>query len=159
MKIKSVLSFLILSLVTGQGEELPGDPFDFNFDGHMDYRVMTSSNQRGSQFDVYLFDPKLGKHVKNETLSGLIYPYPDAKTKRVNAIFTGGHSGAVFTGAVYSWNGKDFEFAFSVKQESVTIDGEIHYLRVKARLVEGKPEIFSVEVGDPDWDEKGMSIE
>jgi hypothetical protein len=46
-----------------------------------------------------------------------------------------------------------------VRQEDVRIDGKIHYIRVKAKMVDGKPFIFSVEPGDPQWDDKGMSIE
>ncbi|MDE0822114.1 MAG: hypothetical protein OSA95_13405 [Opitutales bacterium] len=159
MITKILARILLLAATPCFAEDLPGDPFDYNFDGHMDYRVLTVSNARASQFDVFIFNPKLGRHVKDETLSGLIYPYPDPKTKRVNSIFTGGHSGALFTGTVYTWNGKGFEYAFSVRQENVQIDGKIQYIRVKAKLVDGKPQIFSVEPGDPQWDDKGMSIE
>ncbi|MFN0125521.1 MAG: hypothetical protein ACKV19_02415 [Verrucomicrobiales bacterium] len=150
---------LLITAATCFAEDLPGEPFDYNLDGHMDYRVLTLPNARASQFDVFIFDPKLGKHVRDETLSGQIYPYPDAKTKRVNSIFTGGHSGALFAGIVFTWNGKGFEYSFSVRQESVTIDGKSHYVRVKAKLVDGKPQIFSIAPGDPEWDDKGMSIE
>lgn len=160
MKATAVLA-LSLALAGGPSvaEELPGEPFDFNFDGHMDYRVLTGPNARASEFDVFLFDPASGKHVKDKTLSGLIYPYPDPKTKRVLSIFTGGHSGALFTGSAYTWNGEKFEFAFSVRQEAVQVDGKIHYIRVKAKLVDGKPFVFSVEPGNPHWDDEGMSIE
>lgn len=160
IKIMNKLNLLsILFLFVATDTYADREEFDFNFDGHMDYRVRTVSDARSSQFDVFMFNPKLGKHVKDETLSGLIYPYPDPKTKRVNSIFTGGHSGALFTGTIYTWNGKGFEYAFSVKQEAVTIDGKIHYIRIKSKLVNGKPSIFSVKQGDPDWDDKGMSIE
>ncbi|BDS07902.1 hypothetical protein NT6N_29420 [Oceaniferula spumae] len=135
------------------------EEYDYNFDGHMDYRVRVVSDAKSSQFDVYIFDPKLGKHVKDKTLSGLIYPYPDPKTKRVNSVFTGGHSGAIFTGTVYTWNGKGFEYAFSVKQEAVQIDGKVQYIRVKSKVQDGKSSIISIEPGDPEWDDKGMSIE
>ena len=159
MNPTSFVYALLLSAAPCFAEELPGEPFDYNFDGHMDYRVLSVSNAKASQFDVFIFDPKSRKHVKDKTLSGLIYPYPDAKTKRVNSIFTGGHSGALFTGTVYTWNGKRFDYAFSVRQETVQIEGKTHYIRVKAKLVDGKPHVFSVEPGDPDWDDKGMSIE
>jgi len=148
----------ILLLFSATNTYADREKFDFNFDGHMDYRVLTESNAKSSLFDVFIFNPKLGKHVKDTTLSGLIYPYPDKKAKRVNSIFTGGHSGALFTGTIYTWNGNGFEYAFSVKQETVKIDGKTHYIRVKSMLVDGKPSIFSIEQGDPEWDDKGMSI-
>lgn len=140
-------------------EELPGEPFDYNFDGHMDYRVLTVPDAKSSQFDVFIYDPEPKKHVKDMTLSGLVYPYPDPKTKRVFSIHNGGHSGALFTGTAYTWNGQGFDYEFSVRQEFVQIDGKIQYIRVKARMRDGKPFIFSVEPGDPEWDDKGMSIE
>ena len=158
MRKKTLLGFLLIgsSLLHAEGAK---EEFDYNFDGHMDYRVLTIPGGKASGFDVFIYDPKLGKHVKDEILSGLIYPYPDPKTKRVLAIWSGGHSGALFTETAYSWNGKKFQFEFSVKQESVTIDGEDHYIRAKAKIVDGKPVIFSIEPGDPEWDDKGGSIE
>jgi hypothetical protein len=64
-----------------------------------------------------------------------------------------------FSPAPPTWNGKGFDYAFSVKQVAVQIDGSTQYIRVKAKMVDGKPFIFSVEPGDPEWDDKGMSIE
>jgi len=97
----TIIILAVTSVVHASRQE-----YDFNFDGHMDYRVLTVSNAKASQIDVFIFNPKFGKHVKDETLSGLIYPYPDSKTKRVNSIFTGGHSGALFLGTVYAWSRK-----------------------------------------------------
>lgn len=159
MNLSIIAGFLLISASVCNAEDLPGEPFDYNFDGHMDYRVLTVSNEKSSQFDVFIYDPALKKHVKDATLSGLIYPYPDPKTKRIFSIHTGGHGGALFNGTAYTWNGKGFEFAFSVRQEAVQIDGTIHYIRSKAKMADGKPFIFSIEPGDPQWDDKGMSIE
>ncbi len=159
MKLSTIAGTLLITTAACHAEELPGEPFDYNFDGHMDYRVLAVSDAKASRFDVFIYDPALKKHVKDPTLSGLPYPYPDPKTKRVLAIHTGGHSGALFTGTAWTWNGKGFDFAFSVKQEDVTIDGKTHYIRVKAKMVDGKPSIFSVELGDPQWDDNGGSIE
>ena len=143
----------------GLSTNLPGESFDFNFDGNMDYRILTIQNGKLSRFDVFIYDSKLGKHIKDETLSGLIFPHPDPKTKRVLSIATGGQSGALFSGEAYKWNGEGFDFEFSVKQEAVVIEGQIHYIRVKAKLVDGKPLIVSVEPSDPEWDDKGGNIE
>ena len=132
MKLKTISGLSLLTIASCIAAELPGEPFDYNFDGHMDYRVLTVSDEKSTQFDVFIYDLKLGKHVKDETLSGLIYPYPDPKTKRVFSLFIGGHSGALFGGTAYTWNGKGFDFAFAVSQEAVQIDGKIHYIRVKA---------------------------
>jgi hypothetical protein len=159
MSAKLLTGLLLLVTAAGFAAELPGEPFDYNFDGHMDYRMRTVADARASKFDVFLYEPVLKQHVKNETLSGSIYPYPDPKTKRVFSIFTGGHSGALFSGTAYTWNGKDFEYAFSMRQEAVQIDGQIRYIRVKAKLVDGKPVIFSVTPGNPQWDDEGKSIE
>ncbi len=158
MSLRILSAAFLMTSSAHSAEALPGEPFDYNFDGHMDYRVLTLSNGKASQFDVFIYDPALKKHVKDETLSGLAYPLSVAKTKQVFSITTGGHSGALFSGTVYTWNGKGFEFAFSVRQEEVVIDGKSHCIRVLAKMVEGKPLIFSVEPGDREWDEKGMSL-
>ena len=149
----------MLTAAVCHGEDVSREEFDYNFDGHMDYRVLTVPDAKSSLFDVFIYDAKLKKHVKNQTLSGLVYPYPDPKTKRVLSIHIGGHSGALFTGAAYSWNGEGFDYEFSVRQEDVEFDGKIQYIRVKTKMVDGKPFIFSIEAGDPEWDDKGMSID
>jgi hypothetical protein len=101
MNLSTIAGFLLISAAVCNAEDLPGEPFDYNFDGHMDYRVLTLSDAKSSLFDVFIYDPALKKHVKDTTLSGLVYPYPDPQTKRVFAIHTGGHSGALFTGTAY----------------------------------------------------------
>jgi len=159
MNLSTIAGLFLISATVCNGDDLPGEPFDYNFDGHMDYRVLTVSDAKSSLFDVFIYDPELKKHVKDATLSGLVYPYPDPKTKRVFSIHTGGHSGALFTGTAYTWNGKGFDYAFSVRQEAVQIDGKIHYIRVKAKMVDGNASIFNVAAGDPQWGDKGMSIE
>lgn len=155
--MKSSIGFLTLSASLLFGQE--NEEFDFNFDGHMDYRVLTLDNAKGSQFDVFIFDPKKRKHIKDETLSGQVYPHPDPKARRVNCLWFGGHSGALFTGSVYSWNGSGFVYEFSVTQDAVSIDGKIEYVMVKARMVDGRPHIFSITQGDPDSNDYPISIE
>ena len=159
MKIYMLMLGLLLAVVKPSQAESVKEEYDFNFDGRMDYRIRTLENKKASLFDVYIFDTASGKHVKDPTLSGLIYPRPDPKNKHVLSIFTGGHGGALFTGEAYTWNGKGFDFAFSVKQEWIHLSGGNEYVRVKAKMVDGKSVIFSIEAGDPQWDDDGGSIE
>ena len=102
MNLTTIAGTLLIAAAASFAEELPGEPFDYNFDGHMDYRVLTVADAKSSRFDVFIYDPELKKHVKDVTLSGLVYPYPDPKTKRVFSIHTGGHSGALFSGTAYT---------------------------------------------------------
>jgi len=40
MVTKILAGMLLLAAIPCFGEDLPGEPYDFNFDGHMDYRVL-----------------------------------------------------------------------------------------------------------------------
>ena len=137
------------SISLAEGERIE---YDFNFDGHMDYCVCTFENARGSEFDVYIFDPTSARHVKDKALSGTVYPKPDPATKEVRCIWTGGHSGADYSGSVYRWNGSDFEFAYTERQEAISMNGKIRYIRVKAVVVDGRPKITSIEQVRPNWE-------
>ena len=60
MNIETLYGFVLLTISPVVGAELPGEALDYNFDGHMDYRVLTLPNAKASQFDVFIFDPELG---------------------------------------------------------------------------------------------------
>ena len=148
-----IRAILTLALVCSSWSHAAADgdriEYDFNFDGHIDYCVCTLDNARGSEFDVFIFDPRSSKHVRNEVLSGTVYPMPDPTTEEVRCIWAGGHGGALYSGSVYRWTGSNFEFAYSERQEAVMIDGEICYIRVKATILDGKPAIISIERIEP----------
>ena len=59
MNLSTIAGILLISATFCNAEELPGEPFDYNFDGHMDYRVLTVSDAKSSQFDVFIYDPEL----------------------------------------------------------------------------------------------------
>ena len=108
----------ILGIIPGLALALPGDEYDFNFDGHMDYRVRVVDNAKASAYDVFLFNPVTTKYDRDPVLRGVIYPEPDAKTREVHCIFNGGHSGALFTGEAYRWNAeaKKFTHAYTMRR-------------------------------------------
>lgn len=127
--------------------------FDFNFDGHPDYRVMTHENGKADLFDVFIFDPQSKTHHKDATLSGTIYPTPDAKHKEVRCIWSGGHSGAIYTGTIFTWINGQATFSYTVKQTSISVDGNIIYVRAKARVIDGVSQIFELKQVKPHWEE------
>lgn len=47
---------------------------DFNFDGHEDFGIQTGNegSYGGPSYDVYLFDPKVGRFVHNDAMTQLI---------------------------------------------------------------------------------------
>lgn len=131
------------------------EAYDFNFDGHLDYRMLTLSDGKLSRYDVHIYQPATKRYVKDPTLSGLIDPLPHPKTRRVYSLTRAATNRAVFSGTAYEWRGNSFELVFSVRQEAMPIAGKTHYIFVKARMTEGRPEIFSIQPGDPHWLEQG----
>lgn len=121
------------------------EEFDFNFDGHPDYRVKTLENGKADQYDVFLFNPGTKGFRKDRVLSGAVNPQPDTEKKQVRCIWPGGHSGAIFSGTVYQWNGKSFDLAYTIRQTHLTIDGKPVYVCVKAKMQDGVPVIESIE--------------
>jgi hypothetical protein len=59
MNLNTIAGTFLITATACYAEELPGEPFDYNFDGHMDYRVLTLSNAKSSEFDVFIYDPAL----------------------------------------------------------------------------------------------------
>jgi hypothetical protein len=127
--------------------------YDFNFDGHADYCVKTLETGHADKYDVFLFDPANKSFKKYPVLSGTINPVPDKKQKQERCIWPGGHSGAIYSGTVYDWDGKGFSFAYSVHQSDLRFDEKALYVRVKAKLEDGVPVIESIERIDPNRDE------
>lgn len=127
------------------GAEGAREEYDFNFDGHADYRVKTFENGKADLYDVFIFDPSSKSFKKNSMLSGTISPVPDKEHKQVRCIWPGGHSGALYSGTVYDWDGNEFKLAYSVRQEVLPVDGMLIYVRVKAKLENGIPVIESIE--------------
>ena len=148
--MKPILALLLTAAVS---QANPKQTFDFNFDGHEDYRVLTVSDSKSSLFDVFIFDPKSGKHVKDKVLSGTIYPTPDPKTEEIRCQFTGGHSGALFVADVYRWTGEKFEYVRNERQDSITIGDQLHYVLAKSVIKDGKPLVVSIETAKPHWAE------
>lgn len=123
---------------------------DFNFDGHMDYSVLSFANAKGSTYDVFLYDPATKKHHKDKTLSGKIYPHPDPKTKLVKCVFNGGHAGAVYTSEAYRWNGKSFELAYLESQDYLRFsEKEARYVRSTAHVADGQVQPPKIQVVSP----------
>ncbi|MGJ8653185.1 MAG: XAC2610-related protein [Opitutaceae bacterium] len=156
--MKHFLWLLILLLPSLLRSEAEKEFFDFNFDGHLDYRVVSSPNMKGTEFDVYLYQAESADYQKDKVLSGTVYPWPDPKLKQVICIFNGGHAGAVFSGEVYMWNGNSFQLKYHVTQDHVVVNGQSCYILVKSKVINGKPRIIEIRQGDPMWDDNGMHI-
>ena len=139
---------LLTSSVLGASEENRIE-YDFNFDGYMDYCVSRDDNSKGTEFDVFVFEPSTSTYLKNETLSGKVFPRPDKKAQEVRCIFYGGHSGALYSGEVYRWNGSEFEFSHFERQEYLKVNGTSGYVRVKVVMDGETPVISSIESVDP----------
>jgi hypothetical protein len=124
---------------------------DYNFDGHPDYATLRESNGKQHYWDVYLFDPATGKHVRHNQLSHLANPQPDVASKEVRCIYPGGHSGALFGREDYKWEGDHLVYVRSVAQTRLDLkDGKIHYIRITFTLGEdGKPTMQSAEAVTP----------
>ncbi|MEM9478162.1 MAG: hypothetical protein AAGA58_00725 [Verrucomicrobiota bacterium] len=154
MKHASTVAFSILLLVEPL---LATEPVkrvaDFNFDGHDDYCVFVLENGKADQWDVFLWNPETEKHEKDSVLSRVINPWPNEREKTVECIWPGGHSGMLFTKDVYRWMDGKFRLAATVRQESVTVNGrgEFIYVRVRAEMVNGKPQVTEVKRAVPHW--------
>ena len=120
------------------------EEYDFNYDGHADYRVKTLEDGKADEYDVFLFDPASKSFKKDPVISGTISPVPDKEHKQVRCIWPGGHGGAIYSGTVYDWDGNGFKLAYSVKQTDINVDGKLIYVCVKAKLENGVP-VISIE--------------
>ncbi len=151
-KIAYIIAASLLAGSLSSGQETR-EEYDFNFDGHPDFRSKTLEDGKADQYDVYLFNPETKSFERDPVLAGAINPKPDEEHKQVRCIFPGGHSGAIYNGTVFNWDGKSFKFAYSVRQTDITIDGKIVYVCVKAKLENGAPVIQSIERIKPHWEE------
>ncbi len=159
LSVHRMLKFTILLFIPAVLFAAPEKEFyDYNFDGHLDYRVVSVPNAKGTEFDVFLFDPSTSQFKKDEVLSGTVYPWPDPLLKQVISVWNGGHGGALFSGEVYKWNGETFDLQCTVKQECIQIDGKYYYILVKSKVVDGKSRIMEIRQGDPMWDDNGMHV-
>ncbi|MFA4954419.1 MAG: hypothetical protein WC641_03855 [Patescibacteria group bacterium] len=75
---------------------------DLNFDGYKDLELLSSQGATGNTvFIVWLFNPKLSAFVSNETLSNLMNPVPDPKTKTIKSFSNS--SAADWSQQTYAW--------------------------------------------------------
>jgi len=151
--MRAFLSFISLFLSLGAiaSAQVPVEgaqpqEYDFNFDGHPDYRVMVMEDGRADLYDVFIFDPATGEFQRDELLSGTINPMPHPESKEVHCIFPGGHGGYIYNKEIYGWENGKAEFRATVRQSPMTIEGKLLYVRVKAELMDGKPVIRSIEL-------------
>lgn len=71
------------------------DQFDFNFDRHMDLRILREfpSSTGIKSYLVFLYDSTKSKYVLNEEISALPSPVPVSKTKVIETTTVGGYGG------------------------------------------------------------------
>lgn len=151
--LRKISALLILSSTLCHAQAVknaPKEEHDFNFDGHPDYRVKVMENGKADRYDVYLYDPATKEYRKDAVLAFSINPMPDTEKKQVRCLWPGGHGGALFSATVYQWDGTQFKFSHTERQEAIDIGGESIYVLTKAILKDGVPVISSVEyVEDP----------
>jgi hypothetical protein len=147
-KSTQIIAVILLSVSLCSAKEAR-EEYDFNFDGHADYRIKTLENGKADQYDVFIFNPETKSFTKDSVLSGTIKPRPDEKNKQVRCIWPGGHSGAIYNGTVYDWDGKGFKLAYSVRQTVLIINEKSVYVCVKSKLEDGIPVIESIERVEP----------
>ena len=142
--MKIALTILLLAASCHAAERIDAD---YNFDGHKDYALLRESNGKQHYWDVYLFDPRSGKHILHEQLSHLPNPQPDTASMEIRCIYPGGHSGALFGREDYKWAGDHLVYVRSVTQTTVDLkDGKTHYVRITFTLRDdGKPIVESVK--------------
>ncbi|SHJ79054.1 hypothetical protein SAMN02745181_2621 [Rubritalea squalenifaciens DSM 18772] len=135
-------------------KQVQKEEYDFNFDGHLDYRVKVMENGKADRYDVYIFDPDTNEYHKDQVLTFSVNPLPYAKKKQVRCFWSGGHGSAIFSATVYGWNGTQFKFSHSERQEAVNIGGRSIYILTKAVLQDGVPLIRSIEFVQDPWNNK-----
>lgn len=124
--------------------------FDYNFDGHNDYRIYRESNGKQHFYDIFLFDPRSGAFTQSDQLSHLYNPSPDPKNKEIHCRWPGGHSGAIFSDEIYRWKDGSLEYLRSVGQRNYTIDGKIFYIRTTLCLQDGWPSLQDLQIFKPE---------
>jgi len=144
--MKAIALFITLTMSASVFAEDKKEYADYNFDGHQDYRVLRESNGKQHYFDVFLFDGKTKQFVKNEALSHVFNPEPDAKTKEIRCRASGGHSGAIYIEEVYRWKGNGLELIHTVQQTNLMVGGKIRYVRVTMEVVDGSPHVSKLEM-------------
>ena len=146
MKIIAFLAMLIPSMALASEKEY----FDYNFDGHDDYRIYRESDGKQHFYDIFLFDPASGKFIRSDQLSHLYNPSPDPKTKEIHCRWPGGHSGAIFSEEIYRWKDNRLEYIRSVGQSNYSIDGKTFYIRTTLSLVDGRPSLQDLQIFKPE---------
>jgi hypothetical protein len=129
-------------MMEGAVADAPQELYDFNFDGHEDYRVKMLEYGKADFYDVHLFSPKLKRHARSKTLSFSVNPLPNPELKEVHCVHPGGHSGMLFSMEVYRWDSlTQVRLHAYVRQDEVTFgeDGHRHYVRATTEMKDGKP--------------------
>lgn len=143
-KMKSIhillLIFIPCALLSSEKEFL-----DYNFDGHEDYRIWRESNGRLGFYDIYIYSQEKNKYEKHSDLSKLFNPVPLQEKKEIECFWPGGHSSLIHYIEVYEWKENELKLKHVVRQTDIRINGEIHYVRVIARIDGEKPRIESIE--------------
>jgi len=124
--------------------------FDFNFDGHDDYRIWRESDGRLAYYDIYLYSEEKKEFVKHEGLSKLYNPVPKKDEKEIECFWPGGHSGLIYTAEVYEWKEDHLRFKHLVSQFPNSHKEVTLYVRLTTTVVDSKPRVDKVEYIDPE---------
>lgn len=123
--------------------------FDYNFDGHDDYRIKRETDGRLVYYDVYLYSDLKKGYERHAGLSELYNPLPNKDKKEIECFWSGGHSGLIYSMEVYEWKGADLVIKHVVRQTDIKVGESLHYIRVTSSVVDGKPRINDIEHINP----------
>ena len=145
--MRIICQFLLLFL---PGLLLAADKeyFDYNFDGHPDYRILRERNGRLAYYDIHLFLTESRTYVKNSALSELYNPVPNAESKEIECFWPGGHASMIYHLEIYHWEGQKLKLSRVVDQDYVNDGAKGKYVRVTTSLREGKPRVDEIEIVD-----------
>lgn len=119
--------------------------FDYNFDGHKDYRIWRESDGRLAYYDIYLYSEDKKGFERHSGLSQLYNPSPDEEKKEIECFWPAGHASMIHSTEVYVWEGKSLKLSRVTSQDYVKIGETWEYIRVTASIYEGKPRIEIIE--------------
>jgi hypothetical protein len=90
---------------------------DLNFDGFGDLLLQVSSKNKNATFCIWLFEPKSKTYVPSSSLSRLVNPHADPKTKTVTTFRNTGCRRSCYEKQTFAWKHGHLQL---IAEESVT---------------------------------------
>ena len=90
---------------------------DLNFDGFGDLLLQVGSKSKNAMFCVWLFEPESKKYVPSSSLSRLVNPHPDPKSKTITSFRNTGCRRSCYEKQTFAWKHGDLKL---IAEETVT---------------------------------------